>query len=103
MLKTDKQFIHLHLHTDFSLLDGAARIAPLAERAAALKMPAVAITDHGNLYGALSFYEKMRAPVSSRSSVSRPISLAEAGTIAVRPVSCRARRRTIMLFFWQKT
>ena len=61
MLKSNKQFIHLHLHTDFSLLDGAARIAPLAERAAALKMPAVAITDHGNLYGALSFYEKMRA------------------------------------------
>ena len=60
MLKTDKQFIHLHLHTDFSLLDGATRIAPLAERAAALKMPAVAITDHGNLYGALSFYDKMR-------------------------------------------
>ena len=56
----DKQFVHLHLHTDHSLLDGAIKIEPLAKRAAELKMPAVAITDHGNLYGALSFYHKMR-------------------------------------------
>ncbi|QQS47761.1 MAG: DNA polymerase III subunit alpha [Acidobacteriota bacterium] len=56
----NKQFIHLHLHTDYSLLDGAIKIGPLAGRAAELKMPAVAITDHGNLYGALSFYHKMR-------------------------------------------
>jgi DNA polymerase III subunit alpha len=56
----DKQFVHLHLHTDHSLLDGAIKIAPLAKRAAELKMPAVAITDHGNLYGALSFYHKVR-------------------------------------------
>jgi len=57
----DKQFVHLHLHTDHSLLDGAIKIEPLAKRAAELKMPAVAMTDHGNLYGALSFYHKMRA------------------------------------------
>jgi DNA polymerase-3 subunit alpha len=56
----DKKFVHLHLHTDHSLLDGAIKIEPLARRAAELKMPAVAITDHGNLYGALSFYHKMR-------------------------------------------
>lgn len=56
-----KQFVHLHLHTDYSLLDGAIRIPLLAERAAALNMPAVAITDHGNLFGAISFYEAMRA------------------------------------------
>jgi DNA polymerase-3 subunit alpha len=56
----DKQFVHLHLHTDHSLLDGAIKIAPLAQRAAELKMPAVAITDHGNLYGSLAFYHKMR-------------------------------------------
>ena len=60
MLNT-KQFVHLHLHTDFSLLDGAIKIAPLAKRAAELQMPAVAITDHGNLYGALSFHYKMKA------------------------------------------
>ncbi len=57
----NKQFVHLHLHTDYSLLDGAIRVGPLAKRAAELKMQAVAITDHGNLYGALSFYHKMRA------------------------------------------
>lgn len=57
----NKQFVHLHLHTDYSLLDGAIKIGPLAKRAAELKMPAVAITDHGNLYGALGFYHKMRA------------------------------------------
>jgi len=53
-------FVHLHLHTDYSLLDGANKIAPLARRAAELALPAVAITDHGNLYGALQFYHKMR-------------------------------------------
>ena len=56
----DRQFVHLHLHTDYSLLDGAIRIGPLAARAKELGMPAVAMTDHGNLYGALSFYHKMR-------------------------------------------
>jgi DNA polymerase-3 subunit alpha len=56
----NRQFVHLHLHTDHSLLDGAIKIEPLARRAAELKMPAVAITDHGNLYGSLSFYHKMR-------------------------------------------
>jgi DNA polymerase-3 subunit alpha len=56
-----KEFVHLHLHTDYSLLDGAIKIGPLAARAAELKMPAVAITDHGNLHGALSFYNNMKA------------------------------------------
>lgn len=60
-LSLNKQFVHLHLHTDFSLLDGAMRVAPLAERARDLGMPAVAITDHGNLFGALSFFDKMKA------------------------------------------
>lgn len=57
----EKQFVHLHLHTDYSLLDGAIKVGPLAKRIAELKMPAVAITDHGNLYGSLSFYNKMKA------------------------------------------
>lgn len=55
-----KEFVHLHLHTDYSLLDGAIRIGPLAARASELGMKAVAITDHGNLFGALSFYYKMK-------------------------------------------
>ena len=50
-------FVHLHLHTDYSLLDGACEISKLMDRAAELKMPAVAITDHGNLFGAVKFYD----------------------------------------------
>jgi len=53
-------FVHLHLHTQYSLLDGAIKINPLFERAKALNMPAVALTDHGNLFGAVEFYERAR-------------------------------------------
>jgi DNA polymerase-3 subunit alpha len=49
-------FVHLHLHTDYSLLDGACEITRLMDRAAELRMPAVALTDHGNLFGAVKFY-----------------------------------------------
>ena len=52
-----KSFVHLHAHTEFSLLDGAARIDTLFERAKAAGMPALAITDHGAMFGALRFYE----------------------------------------------
>jgi DNA polymerase-3 subunit alpha len=52
-----ENFVHLHLHTDYSLLDGACAIPSLMDRAAELRMPAVAITDHGNLFGAIKFYE----------------------------------------------
>ncbi len=51
-------FVHLHLHTEYSTLDGAIRIGDLAKRAAELEMPAVAMTDHGNLYGAINFWLK---------------------------------------------
>jgi len=50
-------FVHLHLHTEYSTLDGACRTKEVAARAAELGMPAVAMTDHGNLYGAISFYK----------------------------------------------
>ena len=50
-------FVHLHVHTQYSLLDGAIRLKDLFETAKAFNMPAVAITDHGNMYGALEFYE----------------------------------------------
>lgn len=49
-------FVHLHLHTHYSLLDGATRIEGLIARAKEWSMPAVAITDHGNLFGAVEFY-----------------------------------------------
>jgi len=57
----DKEFVHLHLHTDYSLLDGAIQIKPLAERAEKLGMKACAMTDHGNMFGAISFYNTMKA------------------------------------------
>ena len=50
-------FAHLHVHTEYSMLDGAARLGALTERAAALGMPAVAMTDHGNVFGAYEFYK----------------------------------------------
>ncbi|MEW6127855.1 MAG: DNA polymerase III subunit alpha [Acidobacteriota bacterium] len=56
----EKDFVHLHLHTDYSLLDGAIRIKPLAKRAQETGARAVAITDHGNMFGAISFYNTMK-------------------------------------------
>ncbi len=53
-------FVHLHLHTEFSLLDGMIRTKELAAQAAAFGMPAVAMTDHGNLYGAIEFYQNCK-------------------------------------------
>src|SRR6266516_6476017 len=51
-------FVHLHVHSEFSILDGACRIPALAERAAELEMPAVGLTDHGSLAGAVQLYQQ---------------------------------------------
>src|SRR5689334_7730148 len=53
--------VHLHLHTEYSLLDGACRLDRLMDRAHALKFSSLAITDHGVLYGAIDFYQAARA------------------------------------------
>src|SRR5262252_9197741 len=53
---SDKPFVHLHCHTDYSLLDGACEIGQLMDLVVEQKMPAVAMTDHGNLFGAVQFY-----------------------------------------------
>jgi DNA polymerase-3 subunit alpha len=53
-------FVHLHLHTEYSLLDGACRLDRLVDKAHELKFPALAITDHGVLYGAIDFYKEAR-------------------------------------------
>jgi len=58
---SESQFVHLHVHTAYSLLDGAARVKDLLVQAAAFEMPAVAITDHGSLFGVLDFYQKAKA------------------------------------------
>lgn len=54
------QFVHLHVHSEYSLLDGANRISRLAARVKELGMPAVAVTDHGNLYAIIKFYQAAR-------------------------------------------
>ncbi len=56
-----KQFVHLHLHTDYSLLDGACKIDAMVSRAAEYKMPAVAVTDHGNLFATVELYKAAQA------------------------------------------
>ncbi|MCK4656714.1 MAG: PHP domain-containing protein, partial [candidate division Zixibacteria bacterium] len=54
------EYIHLHNHTQYSLLDGACRIDPFLDMIHGMKMPATAITDHGNMFGAIEFYTKAR-------------------------------------------
>ena len=54
------EFVHLHNHTDYSLLDGAMKIDDMVAKAKGLGMSSIAITDHGNMFGALNFYEKCR-------------------------------------------
>ncbi|MGA2581198.1 MAG: PHP domain-containing protein, partial [Bryobacteraceae bacterium] len=57
----ENPFVHLHCHTDYSLLDGACEIGQLMDTVVEQKMPAVAMTDHGNLFGAVKFYNTAKA------------------------------------------
>ncbi|HNO39791.1 MAG TPA: PHP domain-containing protein, partial [Marmoricola sp.] len=53
-------FVHLHVHTEYSMLDGAARLGDIFDRTAELGMSAIAMTDHGNVFGAYDFWSKAR-------------------------------------------
>ena len=64
-------FVHLHVHSEYSLLDGACRTDELAKRIRELGQEAVAITDHGVMYGAVAFTRPAAARASSRSSAAR--------------------------------
>jgi DNA polymerase III subunit alpha len=55
------EFVHLHLHTEFSLLDGACRIDELLDQASAMKMPAIGVTEHGNMFSSVIFHDHARA------------------------------------------
>ena len=61
MSTTERPFVHLHVHSHYSLLDGANRIPELVKKTKSHGMNALALTDHGNLYGALEFYQKCKA------------------------------------------
>ena len=54
------EFVHLHNHSDYSLLDGAASISSLVEQARRYNMRHLALTDHGNMFGAINFYNKCK-------------------------------------------
>lgn len=55
-----RNFVHLHVHTEYSLLDGSARISDLLDRCKELGMPGIAITDHGAMYGVVDFYKEAK-------------------------------------------
>ena len=57
----DDSFVHLHVHTEYSMLDGAARVKDLFTETARMEMPALAMTDHGNVFGAYDFWKQARA------------------------------------------
>lgn len=61
MCDDHKQFVHLHCHSEFSLLDGLSRVDGLVNRAAELEQPAIALTDHGAMYGTMPFYRAAKA------------------------------------------
>ena len=90
-------FVHLHLHSQYSLLDGAIKINPLFERAKALNMPAVALTDHGNLFGAVEFYESAReAGIKPRETFQHDVPATGQHAQTSSPVT-RPRRRVVEL------
>ena len=60
MASATADFVHLHVHTQYSLLDGAIRIDSLLAQAQAYGMEAVSITDHGTMFGVLEFHEKAK-------------------------------------------
>lgn len=63
---TSENFVHLHVHTEYSMLDGAARVPDLMAEVARQGMPAIAMTDHGNVFGAYEFYKQAKKLVLNR-------------------------------------
>jgi DNA polymerase-3 subunit alpha len=59
-MSKNKNFTHLHLHTEYSMLDGANKVKNLAKEVKKLGMTSIAITDHGNMFGAIDFYTTMK-------------------------------------------
>jgi DNA polymerase-3 subunit alpha len=83
---TSDSFVHLHVHSEYSMLDGAARVGDLFAGAEQMGMPAIAVTDHGNLFGAYEFYK------AAKSSTVKPIVGLEA---YVTPKTHRSERKRV--------
>ncbi len=88
-----RPFVHLHCHSHYSLLDGANRLPELTAHAKAAGMNAIALTDHGNLYGAIEFYRECTAvglnPIIGYEAYVAPAGRAEKGArgAATRPTT----------------
>ncbi|MDQ3623153.1 MAG: DNA polymerase III subunit alpha, partial [Verrucomicrobiota bacterium] len=84
-------FVHLHLHTEYSTLDGAVRIPALMKKAREYRMPAVGITDHGNMFGAIEFYQEAKKaelnPIIGCEVYMAPGSLSEKKALSQRDAS----------------
>jgi len=92
------EFTHLHLHTEYSLLDGACDIQKLINRVADLGQKSVAMTDHGNIYGAVHFFEAAKRGAFSRSLA------ASFTSRRTRTIARRARATiTITCWCWPRT
>ena len=89
-------FTHLHLHSQYSLLDGAIRLKDLIPDVKAKGMDSVAVTDHGNMYGAVDFYN------TAKKHDIKPIFGCEAYITGDKPRSDRSSRESYHLSFWLK-
>ena len=86
-------FVHLHVHTEYSMLDGAARLKELFAEASRLGMPALAMTDHGNLFGAYDFYKQATAAGRQADHRPRGLSHARHRRLRAHPGALGRRRR----------
>ena len=73
MPSSSDSFVHLHVHSEYSMLDGAARVKPLVSAAAEQGMPAIAITDHGNMFGAYEFFQIAKKYDGNENPLVKPI------------------------------
>src|SRR5439155_700819 len=97
------RFVHLHCHTEYSLLDGANKVDKLFERIKSLKQPAVAMTDHGNMFGAVEFYREAILKGPRRRPKVICLCSTTATTSRSKTTSSRSKRRsTASSSSWQR-
>ena len=91
----EDSFVHLHVHSEYSMLDGAARLKEMFAECERTGMPAIAITDHGNVYGAYDFWSKGQAagikPIIGTEAYVAPEHFPPAGTSGDSPSTARPR------------